>query len=157
MVLCVLKQNKMIQNRKGRSKAGKDVLKCSIFWQFCPQKCAKVRSHIARPKKGRTHTHPAHFPEWILHAHARRTFATHSLHFGVGRHATFLKNLLSISNFIRWDWVNCPVHILRGPWHRLFHIQVQGKCESRESQSVRKAFMGQIDAERHHFTQGPTL
>jgi hypothetical protein len=52
--------------------------------------------------------------------------------------------------------VKCSVHILRGLWHRLFHIQVKGKSESRESQSVRKAFMGQIDAERHHFTQGPT-
>ena len=39
------------------------------------KKCAKVRSHIARPKKGRTHAHPAHFPEWISHAHVRPLIA----------------------------------------------------------------------------------
>ena len=63
----------MIQNRKGCFKAGSRIVfksKSSIFWQFCPKKCAKVRSHIARPKKGRTHAHSAHFPEWISHAHA---------------------------------------------------------------------------------------
>ena len=45
----------MIQNRKRCSKTGKDVLKCSIFWQFCPKKCAKVcKSAITHrtPKKG---------------------------------------------------------------------------------------------------------
>ena len=51
----VLNQNKMIQNRKGCSKAGKDVQKRSIFWQFCPKKCAKrCKSAIAHrtPIKG---------------------------------------------------------------------------------------------------------
>ena len=34
------------------------------------QKCEKIWSHIAHPKMSRTHAHPAHFSEWISHAHA---------------------------------------------------------------------------------------
>ena len=34
------------------------------------QKCEKIWSHIAHPKMSRTHAHPAHFSERILHAHA---------------------------------------------------------------------------------------
>ena len=33
------------------------------------QKCAKVRSHIARPKKGRTHAHRTHISKCFSHAH----------------------------------------------------------------------------------------
>ena len=50
----------MIQNRKGRSKAGKDVLKCSIFWQFCPQKmCKSVQkcNRTSHAQKRAAHTH----------------------------------------------------------------------------------------------------
>ena len=74
---------RVFKNRIRWSKTGKDApkqekmfwkhffkTKSSIFWQVCPKKCAKVWSHIARPKKGRTRAHPAHFPEWISHAHA---------------------------------------------------------------------------------------
>ena len=65
--------------------------KSSIFCLFCSKKCAKVQSHIAPLNMSRTHTHPAHFSEWILHAHTHtcdckshvcvraRTFATHTL------------------------------------------------------------------------------
>ena len=39
---------------------------------ICHQKCAKVRSHIARPKKGRTHTHRTHTSKCFSHAHRTR-------------------------------------------------------------------------------------
>ena len=42
----------------------KNVISCP----FCSNKCAKVWSHIARPKTSRTHAHFAHFSKWISHA-----------------------------------------------------------------------------------------
>ena len=65
----ILKQERRFRSRKGCSKTGQDVLE-QHFLAILFQKCAKVRSHIARPKTSRTHAHPAHFFEWILHAHA---------------------------------------------------------------------------------------
>ena len=65
------------------------------FASNCVQKCAKVRSHIARPKKGRTHiarTYQEPFRTHIAHvrvcAHVcvcEFNFATHSLIFVVAR------------------------------------------------------------------------
>ena len=80
----------MIQNRKGRSKAGKDVQKCSIFWQFCSksvQKCDRTshaqksaaRTHIPHTFQNgfRTHTHKC---DHTSHVCVRaRTFATYTL------------------------------------------------------------------------------
>ena len=71
----------MIQNRKRCSKTGKDVLKCSIFWQFCPKKCVKVCiSAIAHrtPKKG---PH-ARTSRTLSRMDFARTFATHALLIG---------------------------------------------------------------------------
>ena len=36
------------------------------------QKCAKVQSHIARPKKGRTHAHRTHVSKCFSQAHRTR-------------------------------------------------------------------------------------
>ena len=44
--------------------------KSGIFWPFCSKKCAKVQSHIARPKMSRTHAHRTNFSKWISHGHA---------------------------------------------------------------------------------------
>ena len=45
----------------------------SIFWLFYSEKCAKVQSHIARPKTSHTHAHRTHsfkpFPHALPHAH----------------------------------------------------------------------------------------
>ena len=41
-----------------------------------------MRSHIARPKKGRTRAHPAHFPEWISHAHTHLRNSYLAIHEG---------------------------------------------------------------------------
>ena len=45
----------------------------SIFWLFYSEKCAKVQSHIARPKTSHTHAHRTHsfkpVPHALPHAH----------------------------------------------------------------------------------------
>ena len=56
---------------------------------FCSKKCAKVRSHIARPNKGRTHIPHTFQNGFRTHTHTcdrtshvcvrARTFATHTL------------------------------------------------------------------------------
>jgi hypothetical protein len=43
-------------------------------WAFFIQKRAKLRSHIAHPKKGRTHAHRKHVLKVFSHAH--RTHAS---------------------------------------------------------------------------------
>ena len=50
-------------------------LKIRKFWPFWFKKCAKVQSHIAPPKKVRTHAHRTHISECISHSlpHAHRT------------------------------------------------------------------------------------
>ena len=62
--------------------------KTSNFWPIQFKKCAKVRSHIACPKKCRTHAHRTHVSECFLNAHerphikrvrVRKHLATHSL------------------------------------------------------------------------------
>ena len=45
--------------------------KNSIIWSVCSKKWAKVWSHIAPPKKVRTHAHRTHISECISHAHVR--------------------------------------------------------------------------------------
>ena len=45
----------------------------TIFWLFYSEKCAKVQSHIARPKTSHTHAHRTHsfkpVPHALPHAH----------------------------------------------------------------------------------------
>ena len=88
MVMRVLKQNKVIQNRKGHSKAGKDVVAFSD--NFVPksvQKCGRTshaqkmaaRTHIPHTFQNGfcTHTHTC---DRTSHVRVRAcTFVTHSL------------------------------------------------------------------------------